>query len=122
MSKYSSIDTCFDDQDALVEALKADGFQPRLATDQVTGDPLTGYQGTNAKTAPTSSFPVSRSAARPTTSASAGGRTAPSAPLSPSLTRAAAATTSGWARSARGSSRLGEHTSELQSRQYLVCR
>jgi hypothetical protein len=45
MSKYSSIDTCFDDQDALVEALKADGFQPLLATDQVAGDPLTGYQG-----------------------------------------------------------------------------
>src|ERR1035441_5454686 len=45
MSKYSSIDTCFDDQDVLVEALKADGFQPRRATDQVAGDPLTGYVG-----------------------------------------------------------------------------
>ena len=49
MSKYSSIDTCFDDQDALVEALKADGFQPLLATDQVAGDPLTGYQGDKRK-------------------------------------------------------------------------
>src|ERR1035438_9167171 len=49
MSKYSSIDTCFDDQDALVEALKADGFQPLLATDPVAGDPLTGYQGDKRK-------------------------------------------------------------------------
>jgi hypothetical protein len=49
MSKYSSIDTCFDDQDALVEALKADGFQPLLAKDQVAGDPLTGYQGDKRK-------------------------------------------------------------------------
>src|ERR1039458_7069437 len=49
MSKYSSINTCFDDQDALVEALKADGFQPLLATDQVAGDPLTGYQGDKRK-------------------------------------------------------------------------
>src|ERR1039457_5236930 len=49
MSKYSSISTCFDDQDALVEALKADGFQPLLATDQVAGDPLTGYQGDKRK-------------------------------------------------------------------------
>jgi hypothetical protein len=49
MSKYSSIDTCFDDQDALVEALKADGFQPLMATDQVAGDPLTGYQGDKRK-------------------------------------------------------------------------
>src|ERR1039457_4125011 len=49
MSKYSSISTCFDDQDALVEALKADGFRPHLATDQVAGDPLTGYQGDKRK-------------------------------------------------------------------------
>src|ERR1035441_5771779 len=49
MSKYSSIDTCFDDQDALVEALKADGFQPLLATDQVAGDTLAEYQGDKRK-------------------------------------------------------------------------
>ena len=35
MSKYSSIDTDFDDQDALCEALIQDGFKPVMAKDQI---------------------------------------------------------------------------------------
>ena len=49
MSKYSSIDTDFDDEECLVEALVQDGFKPVMAKDQVEGDQLTGYQNDKRK-------------------------------------------------------------------------
>ena len=49
MSKYSSINTDFDDQECLIEALVQDGFQPVMAEDQIQGDNLIGYQGDTRK-------------------------------------------------------------------------
>jgi hypothetical protein len=49
MSKYSSIDTDFDDEECLVEALVQDGFKPVMAKDQIKGDCLEGFQGDKRK-------------------------------------------------------------------------
>ena len=45
MSKFHDNETLMDDRECLMEALAANGKKAKLATDQVNGDRLYGYQG-----------------------------------------------------------------------------
>src|SRR3712207_7055257 len=68
-------------------------------------------------------LPIStRSAGRPTTRARGRSSASTSPMSSPTPRSASSSRTTTSARTARRASRSEEHTSELQSRQYLVCR